>query len=193
MSDLTVYRERPLCEEDGGCDRTADLAVRDHARGWGNPRNPHRRICQHHYEALMARVDPDDPWAPSYPVIERYQEDTMPTTDTAALSDQLTPLAAEYAQLAEQAEQVKARQEAIKAQIRELVPGPDSYDAGALSVVVSTNRRFDAKRALAMLPEALVPLVTYPETTIDKEKLKVLARDVYDAAQVDYAERVTIK
>ena len=181
----------PPCQDEG-CDQPASLAVRDHARGWGNRRNPHRHICQHHYEALLANVDTTDPWSPTYPIITRYQEHDM-TTDTTTLSDQLTPLAAEYASLAEQADIIKNRQEEIKAAIRDLVPGADKYAAGALTVTVSTNRRFDEKRALAMLSEAIAPLVTFPETRVDKDRLKVLAPDVFEASQETFSERVTIR
>lgn len=114
-------------------------------------------------------------------------------TDTDTLANQLTPLAAEYAALAEQADAIKNRQEEIKATIRDLVPGADKYAAGALTVTVSTNRRFDEKRALAMLPEAIAPLVTFPETRVDKDRLKVLAPDVFEASQETFSERVTIR
>lgn len=119
----------------------------------------------------------------------------MTTTDPTTLSDHLTPLAAEYADLTEKADAIKERQEEIKAAIRDLTAttGPGNYAAGNLSVIVATNRRFDENRALAMIPEAVAPLVTYPATKVDRDKLKALAPDVFEAAQVVHAERITIK
>lgn len=178
----------PRCDD---CHQPATAAIRDHSRGWGNKANPHRRICRQHLADLLAHVDPDDPWAPTYPVLETYEQDTTMTDQP--LSDRLAPLAAEYADLAEKSDAIKARQEEIKAAIRDLVPGPDTYQAGDLSVAVAANRRFDEERALRMLPEAVAPLVTYPATRVDKDKLRALAPDVFEAAQVTFAERVTVK
>lgn len=120
---------------------------------------------------------------------------TTKTKTQPTLDEQLAPLAAEYADLAAKADQIKTRQEEIKARIRELTAtdGPGTYQAGNLSVVVAVNRRFDEDRALAMLPEAVAPLVTYPATRVDRDKLRVLAPDVFEAAQVVFAERVTVK
>lgn len=117
------------------------------------------------------------------------------TNTTTILADRLGPLAAEYADLAERAEQIKTRQEEIKAAIRDMTAthGPGTYDACGMSVTVAANRRFDEDRALAMLPEAVAPLVTYPATRVDRDRLRVLAPEVFEAAQVSFAERITIK
>lgn len=115
------------------------------------------------------------------------------TVDDTTLEDRLTPLAAELAQLAEQADRIKARQDELKAAIRDLVPAPDTYTAGQYTVVVSANRRFDEAKALDLVPEVLRPAVTYPETRVDKDRLRVLAPEVFEAAQVVYTERITVK
>ena len=119
----------------------------------------------------------------------------MTTTDptTATLADQLTPLAAEYADLAERADAIKARQEEIKAAIRDLVPGPDSYDAGSLTVTVSTNRRFDPKVAERILPAELFDAIKIakPDSAAARE---VLPPRLYDQCMSAVgADRITIR
>lgn len=109
------------------------------------------------------------------------------------LADTLAPLAAELADLAERRTRIEEREKAIKAQIRELVPGPDKYEAGNLTITVASNTRFDEKKALALLTDEIKPLVTYPESRIDRDRLKVLAPDVYDVAWTSYDDRVAIK
>lgn len=187
---------RPACED---CDRPADLAVRDLSRGYQASRaakTPRRPICTPCLKNLQDAEagDPWANWADPY-IYTRYddKDHAMTTTDTTALADQLAPLAAELADLAEKADAIKERQDQIKAQIRDLVPGPDKYAAGNLTLTVSTNTRFDEKRALGLIDDALKPLVTYPETRIDKDRLKVLAPDVYDAAQTTYDPRISIR
>jgi hypothetical protein len=100
------------------------------------------------------------------------------------LTDTLTPLAAELARILADKAELETRERDIKARIRALVPGPDTYAAGDAALVVSTNRRFDPKKALPLIPESVLPLVTYPETVIDKDRLRVLLPEVWEAAQV---------
>lgn len=109
------------------------------------------------------------------------------------LSDTLAPIAAELATVLADKADLEERERELKAQIRQLVPGPDSYAAGGVNLTVQTNRRFDPKRALPLIPEAVLPLVTYPETVVDKDKLKALLPDVFAAAQVDGDYRVSVK
>jgi hypothetical protein len=190
---------RPTCED---CPRPADLIVHDYSRGYQASRDapsPARNFCN---ACLKARQDDeaDDPW-PTWAdprVLHRYTDPTPPEKDTTmtdqpTLTERLTPLVAELTTIAEQKADLDARERGIKAQIRGLVPGADTYDAGGVTVVVSHNRRFNEKRALPLIPEALVPVVTYPETRIDKDKLKALLPDVYDAAQDVYDDRVSVK
>lgn len=112
------------------------------------------------------------------------QGDSPTMTDHPNLAETLTPLAQELASVLADKADLEARERDIKARIRSLVPGPDTYAAGDAELVVSTNRRFDPKRALPLIPEALLPIVTYPETVIDKDKLRVLLPEVFEAAQV---------
>lgn len=113
--------------------------------------------------------------------------------DPIPLTDILGPLVAELTRIAEARAELDAREKDVKAQIRQTVPGPDTYDAAGLTLVVATNRRFNEKKALAQIPEALVPVITYPETRVDKEKLRVLLPDVYEAAQDVYDDRIQVK
>lgn len=99
------------------------------------------------------------------------------------LTDTLAPLACELATVLADKAELETRERDIKARIRALVPGPDTYAAGDTALIVSTNRRFDPKKALPLIPESVLPLVSYPETVIDKDRLRVLLPDVYEAAQ----------
>jgi len=89
---------------------------------------------------------------------------------------------------------VKQRAEGLKEAIRQHPDiqrgGPDKYAAGDATLVVSTNRRFDPKKAMPLIPEDLLPLVTHTETVIDRDKLKALLPDVYETAQNESAYRV---
>lgn len=107
----------------------------------------------------------------------------------------LTTLAQQLAHAQEALDLAKGRVDAIKDAIRSHpdISGPDKYAAGDATVVISTNRRFDPKKALPLIPEALLPIVTYPETAIDKDKLRVLAPEIYEAAQNESAYRVSIQ
>lgn len=121
----------------------------------------------------------------------------MSTTQTAAapevLADKLAPLAARCVALTEQRSKIDAELEEIKAAIRDLVPGADSYAAGEHTITVAANRRFDEKKALQLVPDAVAAFVTYPETRVDKDKLRVLAPEVFEQAQIVYAERITVR
>ena len=109
------------------------------------------------------------------------------------LADTLAPLAAELAQIASERADLDTREKDIKARIRDLVDGPDTYDAGDLTVTVSTNRRFNEKKALPLIPEEILPLVSYPETKIDREKLRALLPEVYESAQDHYDDKVVVR
>ena len=109
------------------------------------------------------------------------------------LSDTLAPIAAELATILADKAALEERERELKAQIRSMVPGPDTYAAGNVDLTITANRRFDPKRALPLIPESVKALVTYPETVIDKDKLRVLLPEVYAAAQVEGDYRVAIK
>lgn len=113
------------------------------------------------------------------------QEPPMPTLEHLAQQ-----LAAALANL----DDAKKCADALKEQIRQhptvVAAGPDKFAAGDATLVISPNRRFDQKKALPLIPEDVLPLVTYPETVIDREKLKALLPEVYESAQTESAYRV---
>lgn len=108
-------------------------------------------------------------------------------------ADELTRLAADLATTQEHLEKLAGEEALIKARIRELTDGPDKYAAGNLTIVIATNHRFNERKALGLIPEPLLPLVTRTEQRIDKDKLKVLAPDVYAAATDHYDDRVSVR
>lgn len=119
----------------------------------------------------------------------------QPTVAPEVLADKLAPLADRYTTLTEQRARIDEELEEIKAAIRDLVEGPDTYAAGERTVIVAANRRFDETRALALIGTGtpLADLVTVPTTKVDKDKLRALAPDVFEQAQVTFSERVTVK
>lgn len=74
------------------------------------------------------------------------------------LTDQLAPLASELATILADKADLEQRERDIKASIRALVPGPDTYQAGDVALTVSANRRFDAGLAERILPTELLDL-----------------------------------
>ena len=74
------------------------------------------------------------------------------TTTIPTLEDALAPLAARLAHIAEQRRPLDEEETAIKEQIKRIVPGPDRYAAGTLTITVSPNRRFDPVLAGTTLP-----------------------------------------
>lgn len=98
-----------------------------------------------------------------------------------SVESDLAPIVAHLAAIQERAKELAAEEAALKAEIRQIVSGePGLYAAGGVDVSVQVNRRFSEKRALASMPEELVPLVTYPETRIDRDRLEVLAPQIYE-------------
>ena len=79
-------------------------------------------------------------------------------TPTPTLSDRLAPLAARLADTLAHKAELEQTEKDIKAQIRALVPGPDTYDAGGVTLAISTNRRFDPTVAERVLPVELLDL-----------------------------------
>lgn len=108
-------------------------------------------------------------------------------------AEDIQRIAADIADLDEHITKLTADRDALKQQLRDTLPGPDTYAAGALTVVISANRRFNEQRALTLIPENLIPVITYPKTTVDKDRLKALLPDVWEQAQDIHAERVSIR
>jgi hypothetical protein len=75
------------------------------------------------------------------------------------------------------------------------VHGPDTYQAGNLTVLVQPNTRFDQNLAGKAIPEELLPLVTVEKvtTTIDRKKVEVLAPDFLEACIAHYDDKVIVK
>lgn len=109
------------------------------------------------------------------------------------MNERLQQVTQELAAVLADKEELTMRENTLKAEIRSLVPGPDKYSVGDATLVVSTNNRFDTTKALNLIPEALLPLVTYPTTTVDRDKLRVLAPEVFEAAQTHGDYRVSIR
>lgn len=92
---------------------------------------------------------------------------TSNTKTTPTLTEQLTPLAAELADVQSAINDLQVRESAIKARIRDLVPGPDTYDAGDLAISIQVNRRFDPDAFTAAYPVTTHPQFykLVPDTT----------------------------
>lgn len=109
----------------------------------------------------------------------------------------LEQLAQQLASALAALDDAKQHADAIKEAIRQhpdiTSGGPDRYAAGDATLVVSTNRRFDPKKALPLIPEEVLPVVSYPETTLDREKVKALLPEVYEQAQTEGSYRVGIQ
>ena len=116
----------------------------------------------------------------------------MNITNTT-LADTLTPLASDLADLQDKIAALQLEEAALKNKIRETVPGPDAYAAGNLTVVVSSNRRFNPQLAATIIPSELLPLVSVTASVVDKERVKVLAPAQYDACFVTYDNIVKLK
>lgn len=89
---------------------------------------------------------------------------------TATLEQQLLPLAGRLADVQAQIAELQNTERALKTAIRALVPGPDSYQAGDIAVVVQANRKFDPDKAVALLPQETIEGCT--RTTVDPALLK---------------------
>jgi hypothetical protein len=122
-----------------------------------------------------------------------HKETAMTSTLNHDLTTLLTGLAAQLAGILDQKNSLEEHERRIKSQIRELVPGPDSYDAGGLTVTISTNNRFSPDKALPLIPVEFLPIVTRTETVVDKDKLKALLPHIFEQAQTAGDYRVGLK
>lgn len=112
----------------------------------------------------------------------------------ANLTAAMQALAGQLAVVLDDISALRERETAIKAAMRKLVSDElGDYQAGNVTVRLQANRRLDETRALAMCPEQLRGLVTYPETRIDRDKLKALAPEVYEAAMTYGAPKVGLR
>jgi len=111
----------------------------------------------------------------------------------ADLANQLEPLAADLANIQDNIATLQLQEATLKRKIRESVPGPDTYTAGNLTVIVSTNRRFNPEQAKQVIPSDLLPLVSVTTSVVDKERVKVLCPDQYEDCFVTYDNVVKLR
>ena len=108
------------------------------------------------------------------------------------LEETLAPLAARLTHIAEQRRPLDDEEAAIKERIKTIVPGPDRYAAGTLTITVSPNRRFDPVLAETTLPADV--LAACQVTRIDPAKAKqILPPALYDQCLVDTGYRITVR
>lgn len=116
------------------------------------------------------------------------------TNPNENLNNQLTPLAADLADIQDQIATLQLTETALKSKIRESVTGPDTYAAGGLTIVISTNRRFDPKLAATIIAPELLPLVSVTTSVVDKDRVKVLCGDdVLEQCYIEHDYRVALK
>lgn len=109
------------------------------------------------------------------------------------LESRLTVLASRDVRLADRIVELEIERKAIKQAILIATKGePDRYAAGRLTVVVSTNRRFDSKTAQKLIPEDLIDEVTVSQRVVDKDRLARVLPEVYEASWVVFDPRVAI-
>lgn len=111
-------------------------------------------------------------------------------------TEELAARAQRLAKLQERIDSDTAEVDAIKAEIRAGVPGPDRYSAGDLSLVVSTNNRFDARKAAAIvdqMPAEVRGIFLETTTTVKKDVLKSLRPDLYEQALAIGQLRVSLQ
>lgn len=169
------------------CGADADLTAKRAGDGINARFRPFCRPC---WQAL-----PVDEWGNTGWIEANLytKEHPMPAPDTTTLADRLAPLAAELARLAADKADIEAREKEVKAQIRALVPGPDKYAAGDLTVTVSANHRFDARTAERVLPPELLDLCRIAKVDSAAAK-EVLPPALYQQCMVDVGEyRVAIR
>lgn len=112
---------------------------------------------------------------------------------TLTLEQQLTPLAAQLADIQERISGLQENEAGLKTAIRVLLPGADSYAAGGLTVVVSVNRRFDPKKAALVIPAELLPLVSVVTSVVNKGKVEVLCPGAYQDCFTEYDNKIALK
>lgn len=119
------------------------------------------------------------------------------TTQPVTPLHTLEQLASQLVTIQEQAENLRQREDAIKALIRQHpeVHGVDDYAAGNLTISLQPNHRFDQKLAEKAIPEHLLPLVTVEKVTrtIDRKRVEVLAPDHLEACIATYDDKVVIR
>ena len=103
------------------------------------------------------------------------------------LEEQLAPLATQLADVLAAKSALEEEERSIKATIRGLVPGPDTYCAGNVNITVTTNRRFDPKTAERVLPVDLLNLCRVSKIDATAAKA-VLPPTVYQQCMAEIGE-----
>lgn len=106
---------------------------------------------------------------------------------------ELVELAAELALVNEQLNVLTQRADTLKATIRDGVPGPDTYAAGALSLVVTSNYRFSQAQGLKHVPPQFRALCVRLVEHVDGDKLKLVAPEAYWQSVTSYPARVSVR
>ncbi len=108
--------------------------------------------------------------------------------------DERTELAARLAAIKAEQERLDDEATHLKERLRKTAfDGPDTYSAGNLTVTFTANRRFDARKADKVIPAALRPAVVDVVETINAERLRTLAPDVYDQCCTEHEWAVRIR
>lgn len=115
------------------------------------------------------------------------------TTPNTTLADQLEPLAGELANIQDNIATLQLEEAALKRKIRESVPGPDTYAAGGINIIVSSNRKFNPQLAATIIASDLLPLVSVTTSVVDKERVKVLCPDQYEDCFTEYDLKIALK
>lgn len=109
------------------------------------------------------------------------------------LNDTLAPIAARLVELANARATIEAEEKVLKAQIRDLVPGPDTYTAGTATITVAANRRLALDKVAADYPAAEHPYLYDLTPDTKKVRAKLSPADV-DRYMVPVGEdRITVK
>ena len=104
----------------------------------------------------------------------------------------LEQLAKQLATALANLDDAKRYADSLKEAIRQQMP-EGALEVGDVTLTVSPGKRFNEKKAIPLIPDDILPLVTYPETRVDRDKLKALLPDVYAASQDENTSRVSLR
>lgn len=113
-------------------------------------------------------------------------------TTTTTVEDIRARLAAELANVQNAIATLTDREKALKAQLLETCDGPDSYSAGALTVVVKQAMRIDTRAVADKYPPDARPELYKQTVDLDAVKRHIAPVDL-EALQVPSAPSVTLR
>lgn len=109
------------------------------------------------------------------------------------IADTLTPIADRLAEITATKAALETEEKTLKAQIRNLAPGPDTYAAGTHVVTVSANRRLALDKLADDYPATEHPYL-YALTPDAKKVRAHLAPDDVDRYMIPAGEdRITVR